>query len=256
MRYAYHASMCPPEQYIPLAQALEIAGFDAFAMPDSICYPEVSDSQYPYNKDGDREFLDSVPFIHPFIVIPAMAAVTRKIRFNTFVYKLGVHQPVHVAKQIQSLAIMTNNRFDFGVGISPWPEDFAITSTPWEGRGKRLDEIIDIIGGLETGKYFEFEGEHFKIQSVKMCPAPTEHVPILIGGHAEPALRRAAVRSDGWMCAGANMAELDGYIRRINELREEAGTAEKPFQFHTTGGNRAAGKYRRHRGDHRVSQCL
>ena len=69
----------------------------------------------------------------------------------------------------------------------------------------------------------------------KMCPAPTEPTPLLIGGHAEPALKRAARLGDGWMCAGADMEQLQAYLARIQQLREEYGTQDKPFRIFTTG---------------------
>ncbi len=69
----------------------------------------------------------------------------------------------------------------------------------------------------------------------KMCPVPSRPTPILIGGHAEPALRRAARVGDGWMCAGADLAQLQAYITRIRQLREEYGTADRPFRVYTTG---------------------
>ena len=89
MRFAFHATMCPPEQYIPLVKAAEEAGYDAFAMADSILYPKESDTKYPYNKDGDRTFLESVPFIEPFSLIPALAAVTETIRFKHFCHEVS-----------------------------------------------------------------------------------------------------------------------------------------------------------------------
>ena len=73
---------------------------------------------------------------------------------------------------------------------------------PWERRGKRMDECIDILRGLTAGGYFEFHGEFYDIQPIKMSPAPTEPIPILVGGHADAALRRAVRRGDGWMHAG------------------------------------------------------
>ena len=69
----------------------------------------------------------------------------------------------------------------------------------------------------------------------KMCPVPSVPTPILIGGHAEPALKRAAGVGDGWMCAGADMLQLEAYIKRIQQLRQEYGTADKPFRIFTTG---------------------
>ena len=57
MKFAYHATMCPPEQYLPLAQAAEAAGFDTFTFPDSLCYPKEGSDVYPYNDDGTRDQL-------------------------------------------------------------------------------------------------------------------------------------------------------------------------------------------------------
>ena len=82
MRFNYLESMTDPSFYIPLVQAAEEAGWDGFAVPDSICYPEVSDSKYPYTADGSREFLDGKPFLEPFSIIPVLGAVTSRMRFR------------------------------------------------------------------------------------------------------------------------------------------------------------------------------
>ena len=88
MRFSYAESMIDPTMYLPLARAVEDAGYDAMVVPDSICYPKVSDSTYPFSPDHTREFLEDKPFIEPFSLIPAMGAVTERIRFITFVLKL------------------------------------------------------------------------------------------------------------------------------------------------------------------------
>jgi probable F420-dependent oxidoreductase len=235
MRFSYQIGLCDPDHYLPLARAAEAAGYDGIAVPDSICYPREASSKYPYNKDGSREFLESVPFVESLISVAAMAAVTEKIRFATFVYKLAVRQAPVVAKQVQGIQALSGNRFDFGIGISPWEEDFAVCDVPWEKRGKRFDEQIDIFRGLESGEFFGYEGEMHHMPAVKMSPVPTAATPLLIGGHAEPALKRAARVGDGWMCAGADMQQLEAYIGRINQLREEYDTGDKPFRVFTTG---------------------
>ncbi len=235
MRFSYQVGLCDPDHYLPLARAAEEAGFDGITLPDSICYPQEAVSRYPYNADGSREFLDQVPFVESLIAVAAMAAVTERVRFATFVYKLAVRQVAAVAKQVQSLQLLSGNRFDFGVGISPWREDFDVTAVPWEGRGQRLDEQIEILRGLEQGDYYAYQGQHHELPAIKMCPVPTTPTPILLGGHSEPALKRAARLCDGWMCAGASLEELRQYIARIGELREEYGTSERPFRIYTTG---------------------
>ena len=232
MRFSYAESLTDPSYYVPLAQAAEAAGFDSMVIPDSICYPEHSDSTYPYNPDGTREFLDDKPFIDPFVLIATLGAVTKRLRFPTFVVKLPIRHPVLVAKQVASVAVLTDNRLWFGVGTSPWPEDYDITDVPWEGRGRRMDEMLDIIKGLTAGGFFEYHGHVFDLQSIKMTPAPTKPVPILIGGHGNAALRRAARIGDGWMHGGGDPADLPALLARLHELRAEYGRADEPFEVH------------------------
>lgn len=236
MRFSYQIGMCDPSHYLPLAEAAEAAGFDGITVPDSICYPRECSSKYPYNADGSRHFLETEPFIESLIAVTAMAAVTERIRFATFVYKYAIRQAAIVAKQVQSINVLSGNRFDFGVGISPWEEDFAVAQVPFEKRGKRLDEQIAIFRGLETGDYFGFEGELHHMPANKMNPVPAQPTPVLVGGHSDAALRRAS-RNDGWMCAGAGLDELREYVEKLSRFREEEGSTTKSFRIFTTGQN-------------------
>jgi alkanesulfonate monooxygenase SsuD/methylene tetrahydromethanopterin reductase-like flavin-dependent oxidoreductase (luciferase family) len=86
--------------------------------------------------------------------------------------------------------------------------------------------------GLLTGDWFEFHGEIYDVPKVKQCPVPAAPIPLLVGGHAEPALRRAAVRGDGWIHGGGDPDDLPGLIARVQELRTEAGRAAEPFEVH------------------------
>jgi probable F420-dependent oxidoreductase len=242
MQFSYAESMCDPSHYLPLAVEAEQAGWTSFVVPDSICYPEVSDSTYPYTPDGDRGFLEDKAFLEPFSLIPAMGAVTERLRFTTFVVKLPIRNPVLVAKSASSVAVLTRDRFGFGVGLSPWPEDYRICGQEWKARGKRMDEMIEILRGLTRregaegsygpGRFFRYRGEHYDLESIKLCPVPTRPIPILIGGHSEPALRRAARLGDGWMHAGGDGSQLAQMLRRLEELRREAGREREPFEVH------------------------
>src|SRR5580692_10214732 len=231
MRFSYAESMVDPSFYLELARAAEAAGYDGMVVPDSICYPLESDSTYPFSPDHTREFLDDKPFIEPFSLIPAMGAVTERLRFITFVLKLPTRHPLLVAKQATSVAVMTDNRLALGVGTSPWPEDYALCDVPWEGRGRRMDEAVDIVRGLSAGGYFEYHGDVYDLPSIKISPTPTQPLPILVGGHAPPALRRAA-RSDGWLHGGGDPADLPGLLERLGQLRQDEGTSERPFEIH------------------------
>ena len=232
MRFSYAESMTDPSFYQPLAQAAEAAGYDAMVIPDSICYPRHATSTYPYSPDGTREFLDGKPFLEPFSLIPALGAVTTRLAFVTFVLKLPVRNPVLVAKQATSTAVLTGNRLLLGVGTSPWREDYDVLGVPWERRGRRLDECIDIIRGLAGGGYFGYDGSTVSIPPVKLAPVPTEPIPILLGGHSDAMLRRAARSGDGWMHGGGDPGDLPGLLARLAELRREEGTESRPFQVH------------------------
>jgi probable F420-dependent oxidoreductase len=232
MRFTYAEAMIDPAIYLPLAQAVEDAGYDSITIADSICYPRESDSTYPYTPDGNREFLEDKPFIEPFSLIPALGAVTSRLRFTTFVVKLPMRGPVIIAKQAASVAVLTNNRLRFGVGSSPWPDDYEICGVPWARRGKRMDEMVEIVRGLTNGGWFEYHGEIFDIPAIKITPVPTEPIPLLIGGHHDAALRRAARLCDGWVHAGGDPDEMATMIARLDELRREYGREKEPFEIH------------------------
>lgn len=231
MRFSYAESMTDPAFYIPLAKAAETAGYHSMTIADSLAYPYESESKYPYTPDGNREFLDGKDMIETFVLTAALGAVTTTLRFNFFVLKLPVRHPALTAKQAGSLAALIGNRVGLGVGTSPWPEDYELMGLPFAKRGRRIDECIEIVRGLTTGNYFEFHGEFYDIPKTKMSPAPSQPIPILVGGHADAALRRAA-RLDGWMHGGgSDPAELDRLIARVRQFREEEGKTG-PFEIH------------------------
>jgi probable F420-dependent oxidoreductase len=232
VRFSYAESMTDPSYYPALARAAEEAGYDSMIVPDSICYPRHSDSVYPFNPDGSREFLEDKPFLEPFSLIPALGAVTSSLRFTTFVLKLPVRDPVLTAKQATSTAVLTGGRLVLGVGVSPWREDYEILGVDWAGRGRRMDEAIAVLRGLAAGGYFEYHGTVFDLPPVKIAPVPPEPIPVLIGGHSDAALRRAARAGDGWMHGGGDPADLPGLLQKLARFRCEEGTENRPFEIH------------------------
>jgi alkanesulfonate monooxygenase SsuD/methylene tetrahydromethanopterin reductase-like flavin-dependent oxidoreductase (luciferase family) len=186
-----------------LARAAEEAGYDSMVMPDSICYPRHAVSRYPFSPDGSREFLEDKPFLEPFSLISALGAVTSRLRFVTFVLKLPVRDPVLVAKQATSTAVLTGGRLVLGAGVSPWREDYEVLGVDWASRGQRMDESVAILRGLAAGGYFEYHGKIFDLPPVKIAPVPPDPIPVLIGVIRTP---RCAV-PPGWGTAGCTAGE-------------------------------------------------
>ena len=232
MRFTYAEAMTHARYYADLAVAAEAAGFTSMTVADSLIYPRESDTTYPYTDTGDREFLEDKEFIETMTMVAWLAARTTTLRFTPFVLKLPVRPPVLVAKQAASIAFLSNNRLGLGIGLSPWPEDFVAMGVPWARRGKRMDECIDIVRGLTSGEFFAYEGEFFNLPAMKQTPAPTEPIPLLVGGHSDAALRRAVLKGDGWMHAGGDGEELDRLLARLAEIRRAEGDTREDFQIH------------------------
>ena len=230
MRFHYAESMTAVANYLPLARAAESHGYAGFTIPDSLIYPKASDTQYSYTDDGGREFLENKPFVESFILATAIGAVTTTLEMTTNVVKLPVRQPLYSAKLAASVAAITGDRFNFGVGLSVWPEDYAAMGVDYAKRGKRFDECIAIVKGLCAGGYFEFHGEFYDLPAVKLNPLPGKPLPILIGGHSEAAFKRAA-RHDGFLFAGGGVDMLTPMVAAINGYRAEFGTMDKPFRL-------------------------
>lgn len=234
MRFTLLSGLGGIEDYSSIAQTAEAVGFHSMGIPDSIFYPQVTESEYPYmSTEAVRQALDGVPVLEPFIAIASMAAVTKTLRFYPAVMKVPVRQPLVLAKALSSLAVVSKNRVSLGAGLSPWKEDFSYNGVDFDKRGKLFDECIQIIRGAMSGDYFEFQSENYSIGSCKLSPVAEKPVPILVGGHAKPALRRAAKLGDGWISANSDYETLKGLIVSLNQLREEHGTLNRDdFEIH------------------------
>jgi probable F420-dependent oxidoreductase len=217
-----------------LAQAAEQAGFRSVVMPDSLFYPQSTASEYPYNDTAAiREYIAATPFIEPFVAMATMAAVTSRIRFYPSVLKVPVRQPLVLGKLLTSLAAVTGGRIALGAGLSPWREDFAYNGLDFSRRAELMDECIAILRGLMSGEFFEFHSRNYDFGPLKMNPVPERPVPIWIGGHAAPALRRAARLGDGWLSANSDHATLARLIGELNRYRDEYGTRGRAdFEIH------------------------
>ena len=222
------------EDYLPLAKIAEEAGWSAISIPDSVFYPKVNQSDYPYaDTDMVRQALEVTPVLDPFIAIAQMAAVTKTIQFYPGVLKVPVRHPLLLAKTMSSLAVMCNNRLKLGAGLSPWREDFDHLDVPFEPRGKMLDECIEIIRGVLSGEFYEYHSAFYDFDLVRMSPVPEQPIPILVGGHSKPALRRAARIGDGWMSANGEYDTLKELIGQLEAFRKEYGTdTRKDFEIH------------------------
>jgi len=225
--------MFPADHLLPMARAAEAAGFDSITVPDSVFYPETVSAKYPYSADGGRFWPADTPFVDPFISIAAMAAVTERIRFLTNVVKLPIRDPLMVAKQLSSMAVLSGERVALGVGLSWIPEEFTWTHTDMRTRGKRADEMIEILRLLCGGggpQFLEYHGTYYDFDRLMMSPAPERAVPIYVGGLSDPGFRRAARLADGWISVQNSEEEITHALGELTRYRTEYGRDHLPFE--------------------------
>ena len=231
MKFSVALPMLPPDHLLPLARAAEAAGYEGVAVPESVFFPEQVSADYPYSADGGRYWDATTPFVDPFVAIPAMAAVTERLKFFTNVLKLGIRDPLLVAKTVSSAAAMADGRVGLGVGLSWIPEEFAWLGKDMSTRGARTNEAIEIIRLVMTGEFVEYHGTHYDFDRLMVRPVPTLPVPIYVGGLSEPGLKRAARLADGWISVANTLEEIAGVVPRLAELRAEFGRSDVPFEI-------------------------
>ena len=230
MKFWQVASFSEPDQLIEIAKGAEEAGFEGILISDHLFFPGKLESKYPYSEDGVPGFDGATPFPDPWTTIAAMAAVTSRLRFSTMVYILPLRHPLEVAKTVGTVARLSGNRVALGVGAGWIREEYDALGIPFAGRGKRMNEMFDVLRKAWTGEMVEHRGEHFDLGSFQMTPAPTERVPIWVGGLSKLAFRRAAGLGDGWIGTGQLPDEVPGLLDQLRTLRAETGRSVEPFE--------------------------
>ena len=232
MRFHQAITFLPTAQVVPLATACDTLGYAGIYLSDHLFNPRDLESRYTYSTrdDGAPGWEKETSWPDPMCVFSGLATVTNHLTFTTGVYIAPVRDLITVAKTVGTAAVLSDNRVRLGVGVGWCKEEFDQTGQDFSNRGRRLDEMISALRALWAGGWVEFHGRYYDVAPCQMNPSPTQPVPILGGGHSEPALRRTAALCDGWIAAGA-YGEEEAW-RRLGELRahlERAGRTGEDF---------------------------
>jgi probable F420-dependent oxidoreductase len=170
----------------------------------------------------------------PLITLAYAAAVTSRVRLGVAIINLPFTSPVLLAKQAATLDIMSGGRLDLGLGLG-WAEDeFTASGVSIKTRGRRAEEFVVALRKLWTEDIVEHEGEFYRIPRSRADPKPTQrpHPPILLGGTAPVALRRAGRISDGWISSSrADLHHIGTSVATVRQAAAEAGRNPDTLRF-------------------------
>jgi probable F420-dependent oxidoreductase len=231
MKFWQAVAFLETDQLLDVARAAEDAGMHGIMVSDHICYPEQLASPYPYSPDGTPIWAPSTPWPDPWVLIGAMAAATTRLHFATNVFIAPARPLLTVAKQVSTAAVLSNDRVALGLAAGWMKEEFDLMGEDFARRGPRLDEMIEALRQLWAGGMVEYHGTFYDFDRLEISPVPDRPIPIYVGGHSEPALRRAARLGDGWI---GNAYEPDDAFERVATMRrhlEAAGRASDDFEI-------------------------
>ncbi|MFT5482348.1 MAG: putative F420-dependent oxidoreductase [Halieaceae bacterium] len=217
-----------------LAPVADACFWNAISFSDHVVHPEEISTPYPYTEDGQRRWPAFTDWPDPWVTIGALAATTQQIRFTNNVFVLPMRNPFMAAKAIGTAAVLSHNRVTLTIGVGWSPDEFAIVEQSFTNRGKRTDEMIEILKLLWSGEMVAFDGKYYQFDRLEMNPAPTAPIPIWVGGISDAALRRAARLGDGWLTDLQSSEDIVKSIDKINQYRVEYGRDHLPFDVMAT----------------------
>jgi probable F420-dependent oxidoreductase len=172
--------------------------------------------------------------LDPVVSLAHLAGRTDRIRLGLAVLNLPFFSPALLAKQLATLDILSNGRLDVGLGVGWSKVEFVASGVPLERRGARAEEFLRALQALWTDEVVEFDGELYRIPPARAEPKPAQrpHPPVLLGGSAEAALRRAGRVADGWISASnADLRHIDRPIATVRQAAEQAGRDPDALRF-------------------------
>lgn len=199
---------------------------------DHLAWPADIESKYPYSDDGSFPAPNTMAWLEPIGTLLFAAAVTETMHLGQTVLIMGYRPPVQTAKLIATLDVLSEGRAILGAGVGWMREEFEVLGMPWDNRGKRADEQLEIFHALFTEDTPSYDGRFYSFPKIKFEPKPVRgHVPVWIGGASEAAFRRTARFGDCFHAAFEPIETVEAEWNRVLELTTEAGRDPAEMQL-------------------------
>ncbi|WP_237568077.1 LLM class F420-dependent oxidoreductase [Mycolicibacterium lacusdiani] len=207
------------------ARHLEDCGFESIVVVEHTVLLTRYESVYPYDPSGRVDIPSDCPVPDPLDLLAFLAGRTTRLGLATGVLVLPNHHPVALAKRVATVDVLSSGRLRLGIGMGWLREELEACDAPFDERGRRADEQIDVLRLLWSDQPdgASHHGEFFDFDHVACHPKPTRQVPIHVGGHSRAAARRAGRRGDGLQPLGVTGAALADLVALMREEAERSG---------------------------------
>ncbi len=236
LMFANGGPFSEPELAVGFAQLAEELGFESLWTVEHVVVPTNYQSPYPYSPTGKMPGGEDVPIPDPLIWLAYVAAATQRIRLATGILILPQRNPVILAKELATLDRLSGGRVELGVGVGWLEEEFDALGVPFDERGRRTDEHIEVLRRLWREPETAFDGEFTRFAALKSYPKPAsaDGPKIHIGGHTPAAARRAGRIGDGFF---PGRGDQDGLVPLLEKMRAAAKDAGRdPDAIEVTSG--------------------
>ena len=221
-----YGRLSQPDIMLGLATLAESEGFDAVWLADHVLFPATIESKYPYSPTGAFPVPTEDPVMEPIATMGVLVGATSRVRIGTAVLVMPYRNPVLLAKMLATYDQFSNGRIMLGAGVGWLEEEFeALATLPFADRGAVTNEYIEVFKRVSAGGLVSFEGDHYHLEPAHCYPGAVQrpHIPVYVGGTSMPALRRVVRQADGWLSVSLLPGVLEGKVRRLHELCDEAG---------------------------------
>jgi probable F420-dependent oxidoreductase len=216
------------EQLPELARCAEELGFYGLMVGDHLIWPARVDTPYPYSPDGKIFVPPDTPWPDPWVLFAYLGAIAPRLHFASNIYLAALRDPLTVAKSVATAAALTQDRVICGVSAGWLKEEYELAGVDFASRGARLDEMLQAVRKLWSGKVVQHAGPNFRFEGI-MCPAPGRPPRIWCGGGAPAAMRRAA-RNDGWLPLPMTVVQTRAALAALATMRSQAGLTMQGFE--------------------------
>lgn len=222
-----------PKFIASLGRRAEELGFDGLWIGEHIVAPEVMGAEHPYEGGWTKPPVVSAdPRIYDlWTMVGALIGATSRVKVVTGIALLPLRHPIISARACITAQQISDGRFMFGVGAGWLATEFAALGVSFDDRAKRYNECLDVLEKLFKGGPVEHHGQFFSFPSLALTDEKVS-VPLLVGGTKTPALRRAALRGDGWYGTTIPLEETMQIREEIEKYRREFGRDKTPFTYY------------------------